>query len=144
MRLVLDTNVVLDMFHWRNPVAAEILTAASNGRVTLVTNSACLAELEHVIRRPEFGLEEAAVAALLRAYREVVTLGDEATASQPLPGLPRCRDRDDQKFLELARDAAADLLVTRDKALLTLARRKYGLAGFRIVTPEAATPMLAA
>ncbi len=144
MRLVLDTNVVLDMFHWRNPVAAGILTAARHGRVTLVTNSACLAELEHVIRRPEFGLEEAAVAALLRTYREVVTLGDEFTASQPLPGLPRCRDRDDQKFLELARDAAADLLVTRDKALLTLARRKYGLAGFRIVTPDAAAPMLAA
>ena len=144
MRLVLDTNVVLDLFHWRNPVAAEILTAARNGRATLVTNSACLAELEHVIRRPEFGLEEAAVAALLGAYREVVTLSDEVTAPQPLPALPRCRDRDDQKFLELARDAAADLLVTRDKALLTLARRKYRLAGFRIVTPEAATPMLAA
>jgi hypothetical protein len=28
MRLELDTNVVLDMFHWRNPVAAGILTAA--------------------------------------------------------------------------------------------------------------------
>ena len=27
---------------------------------------------------------------------------------------PRCRDRDDQKFLELARDAGADWLVTAE------------------------------
>ena len=54
------------------------------------------------------------------------------------PKLPRCKDRDDQKFLELARDAGADWLVTADKALLRLARggRLRGL--FRILTPEAA------
>ena len=58
---------------------------------------------------------------------------------QPEPAaLPRCKDRDDQKFLELARDAGADWLVTADKALLRLARggRLRGL--FRILTPEAA------
>ena len=44
--------------------------------------------------------------------------------------LPRCRDGDDQKFLEAARDARAEFLVTKDKALLGLA------APFRIVTPE--------
>jgi hypothetical protein len=32
--------------------------------------------------------------------------------------LPVCSDRDDQKFLELARDAGAAILVTKDKALL--------------------------
>lgn len=143
MRLVLDTNVVLDLFHWRNPAAAPILAAARCGRASLLTNSACLAELEHVLRRPDFGLDEDAAAAVLLQYRAVVALCDSVVAPQPLPPLPRCRDRDDQKFLELARDAAADLLVTRDKALLTLARSKYRLAGFRIVAPAAAAPMLA-
>jgi predicted nucleic acid-binding protein len=52
--------------------------------------------------------------------------------------LPRCDDRDDQKFLELARDGGAEWLVTADKALLRLARRDKLRGLFRILTPEAA------
>jgi uncharacterized protein len=140
MRLVLDTNVVLDLFHWGNPLAAPILTAARARRATLLTNAACMAELERVIARPEFGLDGESVQALLRDYRAVAT--EAAPAPQPLHRLPRCRDPDDQKFLELARDAGADLLVTRDKALLRLARSKFGLSGFRIAAPPDAVGML--
>ena len=50
--------------------------------------------------------------------------------------LPRCKDRDDQKFLELARDGSADWLVTSDKALLKLARRRKLAHLFRILTPD--------
>jgi predicted nucleic acid-binding protein len=46
-----------------------------------------------------------------------------------------CRDASDQKFLELARDCGADFLVTKDAALLVLARRKIRRAPFAIVTP---------
>jgi predicted nucleic acid-binding protein len=46
--------------------------------------------------------------------------------------LPACRDRDDQKFLEAALAAGAGFLVTRDRALLGLARRALP---FRILTP---------
>ena len=49
-----------------------------------------------------------------------------------LAQLPRCRDRDDQKFLEAALAARAGFLVTKDRALLDLARR---VAPFRIVSP---------
>ena len=52
------------------------------------------------------------------------------------PPLPKCRDPDDQKFLELARDCGADYLVTKDKALLVLARRKTRPAPCCIVTPS--------
>ncbi len=51
--------------------------------------------------------------------------------------LPKCRDTDDQKFLELARDCGADYLITKDKALLVLARRKTRPPPCRIVTPQA-------
>ena len=142
MRLVLDTNVVLDLFRWDDPLAAPILTAARARRATLLTNAACMAELERVIARPEFGLDGESVQALLRDYRAVATAQEAALARQPLRRLPRCRDPDDQKFLELARDAGADLLVTRDKALLRLARRKFGRGGFRIAAPPDALGML--
>jgi predicted nucleic acid-binding protein len=50
--------------------------------------------------------------------------------------LPRCADPADQIFLEAALAARADFLVTRDRALLELARRNRSMQ-FRIVTPEA-------
>ena len=143
MRLVLDTNVVLDLFHWGEPAAVPILTAARAGRVVLVANDVCIAELKRVIDRPEFGLDAATARAIVQDYRAlVIPPGNLAAAPEAAP-LPRCRDPDDQKFLELARDACADILVTRDKALLTLARRKYGLSAFRILKPGDAVAALA-
>jgi putative PIN family toxin of toxin-antitoxin system len=143
LRLVLDTNVVLDIFHWHNPGATPILAAARAGDVLLVTNTACLTELRHVVHRPRFGLTEDAADEIVGSYLALATRVDGAAALQPLITLPRCKDQDDQKFLELARDARAELLVTRDKALLTLARKKFALAGLRIVRPEEAVAMLA-
>ena len=57
----------------------------------------------------------------------------------PPPGSPQrrpqCTDTDDQKFIELALDAGAQWLITRDRALLKLARRARSLS-LAIVTPE--------
>jgi len=54
--------------------------------------------------------------------------------------LPVCRDRDDQKFLELAAAAGADCLVTKDRELLALSRRRKAQVGrsvpFRILHPD--------
>jgi predicted nucleic acid-binding protein len=60
-----------------------------------------------------------------------VTSVETASGSQ---GLPRCSDPHDQKFLELALASGADILVTKDQALLELARRKLP---FRIAAPNA-------
>lgn len=49
--------------------------------------------------------------------------------------LPRCRDRDDQKFLELAYQAGAVALLTRDDELLRLARRAKRDGLFTILPP---------
>jgi predicted nucleic acid-binding protein len=49
--------------------------------------------------------------------------------------LPTCSDPDDQKFLEAALAAGASFLVTKDRALLELAKRKRARLPFRIVAP---------
>jgi predicted nucleic acid-binding protein len=79
-------------------------------------------------------------AAALAHCRRLTT---RVAAQLPAPErarLPQCRDPDDQKFLELAMAANADVLVTKDRALLELARRKRAQVGrtvpFRILTPE--------
>ena len=51
------------------------------------------------------------------------------------PGPPlRCRDPDDQMFIDLALSARAQWLVTRDRALLVLARRAR-LRGVTVIRP---------
>lgn len=129
MRLVLDTNVVMDWLHFRDPATHALGAAIAAGTVTCLADAATLDELARVVTYPEFGLAADAQAQLLADYRRCVTLLSAGEA----PRLPRCKDPDDQKFLELAARSNADLLISKDKALLRLKGRQ-GLA-FRILSP---------
>lgn len=141
MKLVLDTNVVLEMLHWQDPRCAALLAALQQGRATCHTDAGCLAELQRVLGYPQIGRDDAAQAALLDRYRGLaaeVCADSQARPASDAPPLPRCRDADDQKFLELAAYCRADLLVTRDRELLRLARSRRHPPPFAIVTPERA------
>lgn len=118
---VLDTNVVLDLFVWDNPVAEPLRDQLRRGELRCVSDADCLAELTRVLDYPKLQLPAARQTAIQREYAALCTvLAPAAPAGAPLP---RCRDRDDQKFLALAVRAHADLLLTRDNALLCMARR---------------------
>lgn len=134
-RLVLDTNVVLDLYLFRDRGVADLLRLLEDGRAVGTTSEACVAELDHVLGREPWMLDAARRASLIGAYLRLVRMAPAGPSSAPTT-LPRCKDPDDQKFLELARDAAADFLVTKDKALLRLRRGKHGVRAFRIVTPS--------
>lgn len=140
MRLVLDTNIVMDMLHFSDRHALPLRALIEGNRIQCFTDSPCLAELERVTSYPEFALDEPARLRLMDAYRRIVTVC-EANGEEDFC-LPRCRDRDDQKFLVLAARCAADLLVTRDKLLLKLARHRHKPPPFGIVTAEAASRLL--
>lgn len=141
LRLVLDTNVVLDLLYWRDPAAMALLDALASGSAHAVTNARCYEEWLQVLRLDRFALEPAARQALALRYHGLCQWHD----GPPAPGssLPRCKDPADQKFIELARDARADLLVTKDKALLALARRRRALGQLAIVDPQAASRRIA-
>lgn len=141
MRLVLDTNIVIDMLHFANPHTAPVLAALLTGQCTAFTDSACLAELERVCTYPAFKLDAEQQSALLARYGQLVVRADATKGETTLP-LPRCRDADDQKFLILAARCQADLLITRDKLLLRLAGHRRTPPPFRIVTAEAAFPLI--
>lgn len=140
MRLVLDTNIIMDMLHFSNCHTAPLQNAIDQGTLHCFSDTACLAELERVTGYPEFGLDPAARNELMTRYRHFVTLCDAAGEENYL--LPRCRDADDQKFLILAARCQADLLITRDKLLLRLAHHRHKPPPCRILTAEAACTLL--
>lgn len=136
-RIVLDTNVCLDLFVFDDPRCASLREALLGARVAAVTDDACRDEWLRVLRYPKLQLDEAACAAATRRFDAVVRrcslldpFGIEAIV------LPRCRDPDDQKFLELAVRAQARWLLTRDDHLLALARRARREGLVEILTPS--------
>lgn len=134
LTLVLDTNAALDLFVFGDPRCAPLRAALAAGRARLVTNAACRAEFARVLSYPALALDGAAIARAQAAFDAHCEICVDTRAAV----LPRCRDPDDQVFLELARDANAALLLTRDAELLRLARTTRRAPGFDIVTPEAA------
>jgi putative PIN family toxin of toxin-antitoxin system len=136
LSLVIDTNVVLDLFHFADPASLPLLAALEAGRIRCLADGAALDELARVVAYPEFRLSADAGRSLVERYRRL------AVAVEPgeVPKLPKCRDRDDQKFLELAFRCQADLLVSKDKALLKLKGRTN--LPFRILTPAGAVACL--
>jgi putative PIN family toxin of toxin-antitoxin system len=135
-RVVLDTNVCLDLFVFADPRVAPLAEALATGKLEAVTDDHCRGEWCRVLAYPALALDEAAQAKALAAYDRVLRCLDAA----PLPPgirLPRCADPDDQKFLELALAAQARWLLSKDKEVLRLGRRTAREGWFAIVTPAA-------
>lgn len=131
---VLDTNVCLDLFVFGDPRAATLQAALQSGVLRVVCDEACRDEWRCVLAYPQWRLDADAQATHL-ARLDALVDADVATLTDP-PRPPRCRDPDDQKFLELAARTGARWLFTRDDALLRLSRRTQREMGLGIVTPE--------
>jgi putative PIN family toxin of toxin-antitoxin system len=139
-RLVLDTNIVMDMLHFANRHTLPLQIAINDGRLQCFTDTECLAELSRVTGYPEFGMDTAARQTLMENYLKFVSVCDADGEENYV--LPRCRDADDQKFLILGVRCQANLLITRDKLLLKLARHRHKPPPYAIVTAEAACGLL--
>ena len=134
LRLVLDTNVVLDWLLFTDPLLDSLTHAVSAQQASLLTHTHALNELQRVLGYDVFKLNDARQATLFQQYRHQVRdyelPADFALNNLLLPpNFPACKDPDDQPFLALAYHAHADALVTRDKALLALRKRarKFGV-----------------
>jgi putative PIN family toxin of toxin-antitoxin system len=138
LRLVLDTNVWLDWLVFQDPGVAALKTAEASGHAEIFIDRACSKELERALTYTlqKRVLDADAQSACLAECRRLASMNEGGRMKEEKSSLPICRDPDDQKFLELARDCGADFLVTKDHALLELARRKLRPAPFHIVTPQ--------
>lgn len=137
-RIVLDTNVCLDLFVFDDPRVLELHEALRQGRIEAVTDTACRDEWRRVLNYPQWRLDEAAQAQRLARFDALVRRiadGDEPAAMERIE-LPRCRDPDDQKFLELALRSGARWLLSRDHHLLSMNRRMQRAGLFCVLTPQ--------
>lgn len=136
-RVVLDTNVCLDVFVFHDPRCERLRDALHAGDVVALTDDACRDEWMRVLRYPELRLDEAmrdaAAARFDSTMKQASPLPSQEAA---LPPIPRCRDPDDQKFLELVLRTRAHWLLTRDDHLLALAKRAKRDGLFSILTPS--------
>ena len=98
-RVVLDTNVVVGVFVFADPLLVALREALDQGDIIALANDETLAELERVLRYPELRVDEARAVLVAERYRALCTTVGPDQQPGPLMRLPLCRDRDDQKFL---------------------------------------------
>jgi len=140
-RVVLDTNVCLDIFLFHDAQSAALHVAMREGRIQAVTRTDCRAEWLRVLHYPQVPISAEARPGIEAAFDALVhCLPDEQATASPEVSLPRCADPDDQMFLELAQAAGARWLVSKDNELLKLAPRCARDGLFWIGLPQAWSP----
>jgi len=127
MRLVLDTNIVVSALLWKG-APRRLLRAAAGENVFLFFSPPLLDELTDVLSHGKFKKQIAALC--LSSTQLVETYARRAEMVEPT-AVPRVApDPDDDVVIGTALAAKADLLVTGDRALLSVAKYE----GLRIVT----------
>jgi len=126
-RVVFDTTTVVSALLFGNRRLAWLRQHwREKGCVPLISR-ATAAELTRVLSYPKFGLSPDDRRELLAEYLphcEVIEATERCASV--------CRDANDQPFLDLAESGRADLLISGDQDLLSLA----GQTTFLIETPE--------
>ena len=137
MEVVADTNVVLDIFFFKDASVEPIAEALLKGELQLVTSQATRFELEDVLAREPF-LGQASRARSFAEERRRYFVDFEG----PIPEKAYCRDSDDDKFFNLARASGADCFVTRDKLCLK-AKGRAAKDGIVVIDPKGFALLLA-
>jgi putative PIN family toxin of toxin-antitoxin system len=136
MRLVLDTNVVASAILWGGRPRL-LLHAAREKRVQLFTSVPMLRELSDILERPKFARKIAASGHSIDQLVDGYALLAAVVRPRPLARI--APDPDDDMVIATALGAAAELIVTGDKAL-----RSVGWHGrVRIVGVDVALACLA-
>jgi putative PIN family toxin of toxin-antitoxin system len=116
-RLVLDTNVILDLLVFQDPAAEVVRMALDAKLVDAVRSEASMLELIDVIQRPTFRLNKEEQSIILQAWESSTRLLENG-AIEPAPFT--CRDQDDQVFLDMAYSLRPALLLSKDLRVLEL------------------------
>lgn len=121
VRVVLDTNIVLDLWLYKDPATPALQEALTNKTVQWLTTQVMRDELErvlaytHIVKRLAFSqLTAQDILVQFDAHAQLVPIAPKAMFV--------CKDGDDQKFIDLAAEHQTQL-ISKDKAVLTMRNR---------------------
>jgi predicted nucleic acid-binding protein len=117
MQLVLDTNIVLDLFVFDDERVKPLAAALEQGSLRWLATPPMREELARVLAYPQLAPKVASAEAVLAAFDRHVQL-HEVPAKAPVI----CGDPDDQKFIDLA-VAHRCPLVSKDREVLRMKKR---------------------
>jgi len=122
---VLDTNIVLDVFLFADPAAQPLREALAHARIRWIRTAPMREELARVLTYPHIAKR---MAYYQRSFEDLLRDFDaHSHAVDVAPRAPlRCKDPDDQRFIDLALVHQAGLL-SKDRAVLCMAKRMRAL-----------------
>jgi putative PIN family toxin of toxin-antitoxin system len=118
--VVLDTNILLDIFVFNDERAIHLKQAIVNEGIVAIASQKTMLEFTDVISRPLFKLDEATQVAVLSQWQSIAQQYDDSDLA-PAPWI--CQDPDDQIFLDLAYRLRPAILISKDNAVLNIASR---------------------
>jgi uncharacterized protein len=138
LRIVLDTNVVMSALLWRGKPYRILETIRQRSDMQLCSSTALLEELADVLTRPsatkQLAIIGKTVHEVLADYVEAIELVEPLEVPRVVPG-----DADDDHVIAAAVAARADLIVSGDSDLLSMASH----LGIEIVSAAMAVEQIA-
>ncbi len=119
IRIVIDTNILLDIVYFDDPRIQNLKKALENKQLEAWSCDLIWAEFLDVLKRPLFYTNEAnyqRIAEQAKIYFQIET-------ALIAPSSFKCKDQDDQVFIDLAVSKAPCWLFTKDNEVLKLAKR---------------------
>ena len=128
-RVVIDTNVLLPILLYEKPESNWLARLWIDHRITPLANRETLSELRNKLEEKSARLKLQQAKAFAAARMAKYEPWCEQTPVETNPANPRCEDPSDQKFIDLAIQGQAKILITKDKQLLSMGDR----TSFRIM-----------
>lgn len=118
--IILDTNILLDIFVFQDPATAPLREALFSGELDAVRADITLSEFADVLSREKFKLTAQQRDEILVKWQ----LHSRAVTDSEILGSPwKCKDRDDQIFLDLAYTLRPCYLLSKDLQVLKFRKR---------------------
>ena len=115
-QVVFDTSSIVIPILRPDSANAWVRESWERNRTIPIATHETISELLTVLQQPRFSISSEQAKALTSRYASHCRI----LTPMPKPSAPRCRDLDDQKFIDLAYRAHADYLVSIDPDLLAL------------------------
>ena len=147
MHVVIDTNVILDMFLYSDPRACDLIAALNSGELQWLATCDMREELARVLKYEHIQkrLMQVGTGTIVEAHASLADFADaqgllivahmdaQATYVEAASRASYvCKDVDDQKFIDLAQAHQA-LLISKDKAVLSM-KNRMARVGVRVMS----------